>query len=195
MTFKLGLTGSIGMGKSTTAEMFRGHGIPIWDADKAVHELYATDGAAVEPIKAVFPTAIVDGAVSRDVLKHLLSRDPAHFKTLEKIVHPLVKAHRLDFVKTNASSDIILFDIPLLFETGGDSDMDAIVCVFVDPDIQKERVLQRGTMTKHEFQNILSRQMPSEQKLARSDFKVETNSLQDAKAQVDTIIETIRGQM
>jgi dephospho-CoA kinase len=191
MSFLLGLTGSIGMGKSTTARMFVEEGCALWDADAAVHRIYARDGAAVEPIRLAFPAAIRDGAVDRNALKRIISQDETALQRIEAIVHPLVAEDRKAF-KENASSDILVFDIPLLFETGGDAAMDAVACVSVAPEIQEQRVLARGTMTGDQFNMIRTKQMPDAEKRARSDFVIITDTLDHARAQVHTIVKQIR---
>ncbi|WP_278922192.1 MULTISPECIES: dephospho-CoA kinase [Pseudophaeobacter] len=191
MTVSLGLTGSIGMGKSTTAEIFADNGCEIWDADAAVHRLYAKGGAAVVPMQAAFPDAVIDGAVSRDALKQILAAAPAEFARLEAIVHPLLAADRQAF-RDKARSDILVFDIPLLFETGGDAAMDAVVCVHVDAQTQRDRVLARGTMTEAQFEQILAKQMPIDEKCARADFVIETDTLDHARQQVSAVLEQIR---
>lgn len=191
MTFYLGLTGSIGMGKSTTAAIFAQAGCAVWDADAAVHRLYAAGGAAVVPLQQAFPSAIVDGAVSREALKQILAADPAAFAQLEAIVHPLLAADRQMF-KDTATSDILVFDIPLLFETGGEAAMDAVACVRVDAATQRARVLERGTMTEAQFEQILAKQMPIDEKSARADYVIETNTLDHAKTQVSAILDQIR---
>ena len=194
MSFKLGLTGSIGMGKSTTAKMFADAGCAVWDADAAVHRLYARGGAAVEPIRAILPAAITDEAVSRAELKKLILHDPNVLKQIEQIVHPLVALDRADFEK-EANTEILVFDIPLLFEGSGHRDMDAIACVTVSPEIQKERVLARGTMSAAEFEQIRDRQMSNREKCARSDFVIETDTLDHARTQVLKILNTIKEQL
>lgn len=191
MTFCLGLTGSIGMGKSTTAQMFVDAGCALWDADAAVHRLYSRGGAAVAPLAEVFPQAIRDGCVDRSVLKHLIDQDAQALPAIEAIVHPLVAADRAAF-RDAATSDIMVFDIPLLFETGGDAEMNAIACVWTTPDLQRQRVLARGTMTEAQFEQILSKQMPNDQKCARSDFLIETDTLDHARKQVQGIVRQIR---
>ncbi len=191
MSFALGLTGSIGMGKSTTAQMFVQEGCALWDADAAVHRLYSPGGAAVAPMGKVFPTAIVNGSVSRVELKRIISKDRGSLKTIESIVHPLVAADREEFRKS-ADADIAVFDIPLLFETGGDAAMDAVACVSVSPEQQKQRVLERKTMTEAQFEQILRKQMPNEEKCARSDFVIVTDTLDHARAQVQDIVRQIR---
>ncbi|WP_170790199.1 dephospho-CoA kinase [Ruegeria lacuscaerulensis] len=191
MSFALGLTGSIGMGKSTTAQMFVDEGCVLWDADAAVHRLYSRGGAAVEPMQATFPAAIVDDAVNRDALKQIITNDPAALKQIEGIVHPLVAADRATF-RANATADILVFDIPLLFETGGDAAMDAVACVSIPADEQKRRVMARGTMSEAQFEQIRTKQMPNDEKCARSDFVIVTDSLDHARAQVQDVVRQIR---
>ncbi|WP_271950624.1 dephospho-CoA kinase [Ruegeria faecimaris] len=191
MSFALGLTGSIGMGKSTTASMFVDEGCALWDADAAVHRLYARGGTAIKPMRRAFPEAIIDGAVSREVLKRFISADPAALKAIEAIVHPLVAADRAVF-REQATADILVFDIPLLFETGGDAAMDAVACVSVPADEQKRRVMARGTMTEAQFEQIKAKQMPNDEKCARSDFVIVTDSLDHARAQVQDVVRQIR---
>ena len=191
MTFKLGLTGSIGMGKSTTAQMFAELGIPVWDADAAVHKLYSTGGAAVSAIQELYPEAIENGEVSRPALKSLILSNENVLRELERIVHPLVAADRQNFIETS-DTDIVLLDIPLLFETNGDKHMDAIACVNIEPETQRERVLQRGSMTEEQFEQILSKQLPNDVKCRQSDFVIQTDNLDHAKEQVAHIIELIR---
>ncbi|WP_170340675.1 dephospho-CoA kinase [Ruegeria arenilitoris] len=191
MSFSLGLTGSIGMGKSTTADLFAQEGCAVWDADAAVHRLYAEGGAAVVPIRAAFPDAIEDGAVSRDALKRIISADPTALKRIESIVHPLVAQDREAF-RQAAKSDILVFDIPLLFETGGEAQMDAVACVSIPPDEQKRRVMARGTMTEAQFEQIRAKQMPNDEKCARSEFVIVTDTLDHARAQVQDVVRQIR---
>ncbi|NRB04519.1 MAG: dephospho-CoA kinase [Rhodobacteraceae bacterium] len=193
MTFKLGLTGSIGMGKSTTAQMFVEEGCALWDADAAVHRLYAKGGAAVAPMEKAIPGVMRDGAISRDILRVKISEDPALLKTIERIVHPLVGVDRQSFIDA-ATSDILVFDIPLLFETGGDARMDAVACVSISSEDQEARVLARGTMTKDQFETIRAKQMPNEEKCRRSDYVIVTDSLDHAKQQVSQVCADIRAQ-
>ena len=194
MTFLLGLTGSIGMGKSTTARLFAEQGCDIWDADAAVHRLYAQGGAAVAPLEAAFPDAVRDGAIDRSVLKDIIAADPTALKRIEAIVHPLVAEDRETF-KAQATSDIIVLDIPLLFETGGEARMDAVACVSADPATQETRVLARGTMTRDQFLMIRAKQVPDAEKRARSDYVICTDTLDHARAQVKNIISDIRARM
>ena len=191
MAFWLGLTGSIGMGKSTTAQIFADQGCDVWDADAAVHRLYAPGGAAVAPMGAVFPSAIDDGGVSRVRLKEIIGADPAALKQIEAIVHPLVGQDRAGFV-AQSTADIIVFDIPLLFETGGDARMNATVTVSAPADVQRARVLARGTMTDAQFEQIKAKQMPDADKQSRADYVVVTDTLDHAQQQVTQIVSKIR---
>ncbi|QFT94973.1 Dephospho-CoA kinase [Roseovarius sp. THAF9] len=193
MTFKLGLTGSIGMGKSTTAKLFAENGCAVWDADAAVHRLYAKGGAAVAPIGKVFPSAIVHDAVSRDRLKSLIDKDPNALKKIESIVHPLVGEDRAAFL-SDTGTDVTVLDIPLLFETGADAQMDATVCVTVSPETQRARVMERGTMIEEQFQAILAKQLPDAEKRARADYVVVTDTLEHARAQVQDILNDIQNR-
>jgi dephospho-CoA kinase len=190
MTFRLGLTGSIGMGKSTTARMFAEHDIPVWDADAAVHRLYRAGGAAVGPLGALFPEAIRAGGVDRTVLKSLIAADPAVLGQIEAIVHPLVAADRQSFV-AQSSAPLVVFDVPLLFETGSEGWFDAIAVVSVAPEIQAERVMSRPGMTRDQFDTILARQMPDAGKRARADYIIDTTSMESARAAVLSIISSI----
>ena len=194
MTFKLGLTGSIGMGKSTTAKLFAEAGCAVWDADAAVHRLYAKGGAAVEPMRAILPQAIQDGAVSRDILRGEISKDSSLLKKIESIVHPMVGQDRQAFIDA-AQSDIIVFDIPLLFETGGNTHMDAVAVVSIDPDTQKTRVMDRGTMTEVQFEAIRAKQMPNDEKVAQADFVIVTDTVDHARTQVQIIVQAIKEQI
>ncbi|MFY0620377.1 MAG: dephospho-CoA kinase [Pelagimonas sp.] len=194
MRFKLGLTGSIGMGKSTTAAMFAKLGCAVWDADAAVHRLYSTGGSAVSPMSEAFPSAIVEGAVSRDALRGIIASDPTALPRIEAIVHPLVLKDRSEFAAQNPDK-IGVFDIPLLFETRGNAEMDAVACVSVSPELQKQRVLDRGTMSEADLARILARQMPNEDKCARSDYVIVTDTVEHAEAQVRAVVEQIRARL
>lgn len=191
MTFKLGLTGSIGMGKSTTAKLFAEEGSAVWDADAAVHRLYSAGGAAVAPMARIFPQAVVEGAIDRTILKQIISEDASALREIEKIVHPLVAQDRQAFLET-ASSDVVVFDIPLLFEGSGAAMMDATVVVSAPADVQRARVLDRGTMTEAQFEHILSKQMPDAEKRERADYVVETTTLDAAREQVRAVLKDIR---
>ncbi|WP_417230927.1 dephospho-CoA kinase [Brevundimonas sp.] len=190
----LGLTGSIGMGKTTTAQMFADAGALVWNADDAVHALYARGGAAVSPVAATFPGVVVDGAVDRARLAQALGRDPAAFARLEAIVHPLVLADRLDALAAAEARGVKLavLDIPLLFETGGDAAVDAVVVVTADADIQRRRVLARPGMTVERLDAILARQLPDAEKRRRADFLVDTgHGPGPARVRVAEIVGTV----
>ncbi|WP_106746653.1 dephospho-CoA kinase [Yoonia maritima] len=193
MTLRLGLTGSIGMGKSTTAQMFRDEGVPVWDADATVHDLYSKDGDAVQAIAAVFPTAVIENIVSRDALKTLIAADPAVIGQLEKVVHPLVADSRLKFL-ANHNDPLVVFDIPLLFETGADEWLDAVLVVTAPADVQRSRVMDRPGMTEQQFQTILSRQTPDAEKRERADHIIETLTLDDTRTAVRNLIAELKGQ-
>jgi dephospho-CoA kinase len=192
--FRLGLTGSVGMGKSTTAAMFRAAGVPVWDADACVHRLYAPGGAAVAPVGAAFPAALVDGAIDRARLREALLGDAAAFARLESIVHPLVAADRAGFLRRADAEgqDIVLLDIPLLYETGAGRDLDGVAVVSVDRQTQAARVLARPGMTEAAFQAILARQMPDAEKRKRADWVIDTATLEGARSQVAAILSQIR---
>ena len=192
--FLLGLTGSIGMGKSTTAQMFVDEGCALWDADAAVHRLYARGGAAVPSFRDAFPDAVVDGAVSRARLKEIIAANPEALTQIEKIVHPLVGEDRAAFIAA-AQADIVVLDIPLLFETGGEARVDAVACVIVDAATQKDRVLARGTMTEAQFEAIRAKQLPAAEKAARADYVIETDTIEHARAQVQSVVRDIRGKL
>ncbi|OSP55345.1 dephospho-CoA kinase [Pseudoruegeria sp. SK021] len=191
--YVLGLTGSIGMGKSTTARLFAEAGCAVWDADAAVHRLYAAGGAAVAPLRALRPEAIVAGAVSRPALKDWIATDPTAFDQIEAVVHPLVAEDRVRFLSA-AESDIVVLDIPLLFETGRHGDMDAVIVVSAPPAVQRARVLARPGMTDAQFEAILARQIPDAEKRQRADYVIETTDMPTARSAVAAIIDQIRGQ-
>ncbi len=192
MTHLLGLTGSIGMGKSTTAQMFRDEGVPVWDADATVHQLYDQGGAAVPAVGQHFPEAIVDGAVSRAVLKRLITADPNVLKQIESIVHPLVAADRQRFLQTH-DDPLVVFDIPLLFETGADDWLTSVLVVTVPADVQKARVLARPNMTVAQFDAMMAKQMPDAEKRDRADHIIETLDLDDTRTAVRKLISELTG--
>ena len=194
MTFNLGLTGSIGMGKSTTAKLFAEAGCAVWDADAAVHRLYVPGGAAVAPMAAAFAQAVGKDGVDRMALKRIIADDPGALKRIEAIVHPLVAADRTAFRKA-ASADILVFDIPLLYETGGDAAMDAVVVVSAPPEVQKARVMEHGTMSADQFARIVAKQLPDAEKRARADYVVIADTLDHARAQVQGIVAEIRAKI
>lgn len=191
----LGLTGSIGMGKSTTAGLFAEQGIPVNDADRVVHDLYR--GEAVAPIKALFPEAVQDGVVDRALLAQTLAKNPAKFRELEAIVHPLVRERERQFLEAQraAGADLVVLDIPLLFETGGQDRVDRIVVVSCDADIQRRRVLERPGMTPEKFEMILSRQLPDAEKRARADYVIDTgHGIEAARDRVTDIVAELRAE-
>lgn len=194
MTFRLGLTGSIGMGKSTTAALFADEGIPVWDADATVHRLYAPGGAATSVVASMFPEVMENGAVSRPKLRERIASDPAVLDRLQAAVHPLVAQDRASFLQ-GRTEDIVLLDIPLLYETGAEAGCDAVVVVTAPPEVQRARVLARGEMTAAEFEVILFRQMPDAEKRARADYVIETTTLDAASAAVRAICADIRGKL
>lgn len=186
----LGLTGSIGMGKSTTAKLFAEAGVPVYDADAAVHELY--EGEAVPAIEAAFPGTTSNGRVDRAKLSARVVHDAAAMKRLEAIVHPMLGASRQKFFADAeaAGAPVAVVDVPLLFETGGEGRVDAVVVVTTSPELQQERVLARGTMDDEKFNSILARQMPDEEKRKRADFVVDTShGLDPVRARIRDILE------
>jgi dephospho-CoA kinase len=191
----VGLTGSIGMGKSTVAAHFRSHGIAVCDADAEVHRLY--EGPAVPAIEAEFPGTSAGGKVDRQRLAQALIDDPGGFKRLEAIVHPMVLAAERAFLLAEAAkgASMAVLEIPLLLETGGESRVDVVVVVSAPADKQRERVMQRPGMTVEKLAQVLARQMPDAEKRARADFIVDTGgTLAETEAQVDNIIESLRGR-
>lgn len=193
---KLALTGSIGMGKSATAAMFAARGVPVYDADAAVHAVYAPGGEAVAPIEAEFPGVTNEqGGIDRAILRQRVVDNADAMKRLEAIVHPIVGARQLAFLeKARAEGHmIVVLDIPLLFETGGDKRADAIVVVSAPPDVQKARVMARGQMTEAEFAAILARQVPDSDKRSRADFVIDTSlGFAHAEMRVDEVLAELR---
>ena len=171
----LGLTGLIGMGKSTTAKLFAEAGVPVYDADATVHMLY--EGEAVPAIEAAFPGTTVDGKVDRNKLSARVVHDPAAIKRLEQIVHPMLGASRQKFLDDaeRSGAPVAVVDVPLLFETGGEKRVDAVVVVTTTPEIQRQRILARDNMTSEKLDAILARQLPDAEKRRRADFVVDTS--------------------
>jgi dephospho-CoA kinase len=191
----VGLTGSIGMGKTTTATLFADEGVPVNDADQVVHDLYRSD--AVEPIRAMFPDVIVDGVVDRKKLSENLAKNPAKFADLEAVVHPLVRAREKAFLDEQRAlgKKVVVLDIPLLFETGADRRVDKIVVVSCEPAVQRQRVLSRPGMTPEKFELILSRQTPDAEKRARADYVIDTgHGIDMARSQVKTLLKELGEQ-
>jgi dephospho-CoA kinase len=186
----LGLTGSIGMGKSTTAKLFAEAGVPVYDADATVHKLY--EGEAVPAIEAAFPGATVDGKVDRTKLSARVVHDPAAMKQLEQIVHPMLGASRQKFLADaeHAGARVAVVDVPLLFETGGEKRVDAVVVVTTTPEIQRERILARDNMTAEKLEAILARQLPDAEKRKRAHFVVDTShGLDPVRARIRDILD------
>jgi dephospho-CoA kinase len=191
--FVLGLTGSIGMGKSAVAAMFREFGVPVFDADAAVHELQGPDGALLPMIEAAFPGTTGLHGVDRPKLGAAVFGDAEKLKTLERIVHPAVGAMRAGFLEENADQPLIVFDIPLLFEKGGFDSVEKVLVVSAPADQQRERVLARPGMTEEKFAQILALQVPDAEKRARADFVIDTGtSLAETRAAVGRLVDKLK---
>jgi dephospho-CoA kinase len=186
---KIALTGSIGMGKSTVAAMVEAAGVPVFDADAVVRRLEGPAGALVERIGELFPGCVRSGTLDRDCLAQIVLADPARLAALEGIVHPAVRDWRQAFIEQHRDSPAILFEIPLLFETGGETEFDKVIVVSAPPEVQRARVLGRRGMTPARLEAILARQMPDEEKRRRADFVVDTGGdLSTTEAQVRDIL-------
>jgi dephospho-CoA kinase len=193
MMLVIGLTGGIGMGKSAAANRFGRHGIPVFDADAEVHRLY--DGAAVEAIEAAFPGTTRDGKVDRKLLSEEIAKSPARLQKLEAIVHPMVVAAEIDFLREqeNKGAKLAVLEIPLLFETGADSRVDVTVVVSAPPEVQRKRVQARPGMTVEKLEHLLARQLPDAERRARADYVVNSGtSLTDMHAALDNLIESLQ---
>jgi dephospho-CoA kinase len=193
----IGLTGSIGMGKSTVARMFAEEGAPAFDSDASVHALYANGGAAVPWVEAEFPGTVQDGVIDRVLLAQRVMDDPAAFKRLEQIVHPFVRQAQVDFAEEQREkgAEVIILDIPLLLETTGADLLDAVVVVSAPPDVQRARVLARPGMTPEKFERIFAKQMPDAEKRARADYVIDTGgSFDETRAQVRAVLDALREQ-
>ena len=188
---KIGLTGSVGMGKTTTAKVFEKLGCDVWDADETVHKLYSKGGKAVVEVAKLFPSSVEDGSISRSRLKELLKNQPKNLKELEEIVHPLILEDRQNFQK-HTNSDVVVFDIPLLFETGADKEMDKTVCVFTSTKKQMERLKNRNKGYDDYYKQLISKQMPSNEKCDRADYVIETTSHTAIEKQVIEILDILR---
>jgi dephospho-CoA kinase len=189
----IGLTGGIGMGKSAAADRFERHGIPVFDADEEVHRLY--DGAAVEAIEAAFPGTTRGGKVDRKLLSGEIARSPARLQKLEAIVHPLVVAAEIDFLREQEKkgAKVAVLEIPLLFETGADARVDVTVVVSAPPEVQRKRVLARPGMTADKLEHLLARQLPDAERRARADHVVNSGtSLQELHTALDNLIESLQ---
>jgi dephospho-CoA kinase len=191
----LGLTGSIGMGKSTVGKMFEVENIPLYNVDAEIHKFYQVGGIAVEPISKVFPDAVIEGRVDRPTLSKLVLGDDVAIKKLEAIVHPMVGSHRTEFLRSAKDNghDMVILDVPLIFETNGMKNFDKIVVVSAPADQQRARVLARDDMSAEKFEAILARQLPDAEKRARADFVIDTGvGLDETRAQVQKLIKTLR---
>ncbi len=191
----VGLTGSIGMGKSTVAQMFVAEGVAVFDSDQAVHELYSRDGAAVAPVESAFPGVTRDGAIDRAELSRRVVGNEAAMKQLERIVHPMVREAQQRFFRAHGGEPVVLLDIPLLFETGRGGEVDRIVVVSAPPEVQRARVLARPGMSAEKFGAILARQTPDAEKRAHADFVIDTGvSLEQTRTQVRAVLDALREQ-
>ena len=185
----LGLTGSIGMGKSTVAKMFAEEGVPVFDADSAVHRLQGPEGAMVERIEARFPGTTGPAGVNRGALAERVLGEPEALRRLEALIHPAVALEREAFLAEHAARPLVVLDIPLLFEAGGAEQVDKIVVVSAPPDVQRERVLGRAGMTSEKFERILARQLPDAEKRGRADFIIDTSGpLEETRRAVRRIL-------
>jgi len=189
---RIALTGSIGMGKSTVAKMFERAGVPVFDADAVVRRLQGPGGGLVEKIGELFPGAVRCGTLDRECLAHIVLADPAKLRALEEIVHPAVRDSRDAFVAENPAARILVFEIPLLFETGGEKDFDKVIVVSAPAEVQRARVLERTGMSAAKFDSLLARQTPDAEKRARADFVIDTGSeLSTTEAQVSDILDCL----
>lgn len=191
--FLLGLTGSVGMGKSTTAGFFREMGVPVWDADAAVHRLYAPGATGTEALRALHPQAVGPAGVDRSELRRWIRADAAALARIETVIHPLVVADREAFIEDAAQKGepLVVLDIPLLFETGAETGLDAVLVVSASPEEQRRRVLARPGMTEADLEAILARQVPDTEKRRRADYVIETDGLDAARAQVQDLAQRL----
>jgi len=189
--YVIGLTGSIGMGKTTTAKLFADEGVPVWSADDAVHRIYSKGGAAISGVNNLYPDAVTEGAVDRAKLSDWMVAEPDRLRQVEEVVHPLVAADRQSFID-GSSAQCVLVDVPLLFETGADKDVDAVVVVTAPAEEQRRRVLERNGMTAAKLDMILANQLPDAEKRVRADYVVETTSLESARKAVQDILGQVR---
>ena len=195
--FLLGLTGSIGMGKTTTARMFEEAGIPVWDADAAVHRLYATGGAAHDAVARLCPDAATGEGIDRAALREAIARDPDLLARIEAIVHPLVARDRAEFIDhAHARGEpLVVLDIPLLFETGAERECDATLVVSAPPEEQRARVLARPGMTADRFETMLARQMPDDEKRERATYVIETRTIAQTRTEIASLIAELRSRI
>ena len=188
----LGLTGSIGMGKSTTAKLFTEAGVPVYDADATVHRIY--EGEAAPAIEAAFPGTTVNGRVDRARLSERVMHDPAAIRRLEQIVHPMLRSHHQKFLEEaeKSGAPVAVMDVPLLYETGGETRVDAVVVVTTSPEVQRERILARENMTGEKLDALLARQLPDAEKRKRADFVVDTShGLDPVRSRIRDILDQV----
>ena len=191
MTYRIGVTGSMGMGKSVVSQMFAEEGCDLWDADAAVRRLYSKGGAAVKLVGEAFPGVVVDGEVCRDRLRETIHRSADAIERLEGIVHGLVAQDRAAFL-ARTKADIAVLEVPLLLETGLEREMDMVLCVSVAPEVQMRRLLDRGTMSADQLGSMLRRQIPDSEKRRRADRVIVSDTLENARRQVRDILDEIR---
>jgi dephospho-CoA kinase len=193
-SFRLGLTGSIGMGKTTTAGLFAEAGVPVWDADAVVHDLYGPGRAGSRAIAALLPDAVGADGVDRARLRRAMAEDPGLLARVEAVIHPLVAVDRSAFLLRHEGAPLVLLDIPLLYETGAEGDVDAVLVVTAPPEVQRARVLARPGMNEETYGRILARQLPDAEKRRRADFVLRTDQgIDRARAGVLSIIDAITG--
>jgi len=194
-SYLLGLTGSIGMGKSTTAGFFRDCGVPVWDADAAVHRIYGEGGAGVPAIARLCPEATVGGNVDRNVLRAAILEHPELLEKVEAAVHPLVALDRQAFLAANLGAPLVVLDIPLLYETGAENWLDGVLVVTAAPEVQRARVLERPGMTEASFAAMVAKQIPDAKKRARADYIIDTGlGLDAARSDVKALVEKLAGE-
>jgi dephospho-CoA kinase len=192
--YLLGLTGSIGMGKSTTAQMFRDLGVPVWDADETVHDLYEGGGFATAKIAAVVPSALSGDRIDRGKLRTLIRQNPDLLKRIEAVVHPLLDQYRTAFKKRNAGEKLLVFDIPLLFELGTESWLDGVLVVTAPPEVQKQRVMSRPMMEQSMYESLMARQLPDAEKRKRASFVIDTSlGMDHARREVSALVDRLKG--
>jgi len=196
-TFILGLTGSIGMGKTTTAEIFRDLSIAVWDADAAVHELYTSDSKTIEKIFEIFPECVSSAGVDRNLLSNKLQKNNSLFSEIENIVHPAIREHRLAFIEAcnKSKQKLAVVDIPLLFETNANDWLDAVLVVTTDQENQRKRVMSRSGMNEKIFNMISERQMPDHEKKEKADYIIETKSIAHVQFEVQNLIKKLIGSI
>ncbi|MCL4169295.1 UNVERIFIED_CONTAM: hypothetical protein GTU68_044076 [Idotea baltica] len=182
------------MGKSTSAQIFRDLGVPVWDADQTVTDLYAKGGAAISALKELNSSFVSNGEVNRAAMKRVIAATPSALSEIEAIVHPLVRESREAFLQAHVSTDLVVLDIPLLFETNASDQVDAVLVVTAPAHVQRRRVLERGTMTPEMFEAILAKQLPDDQKQARADYVIQTLTLEGTKADVTSLVKELRAR-